>query len=35
MFQAVRLSMAGRPGVCFIDMPGSLLNSSVEEEDLW
>ena len=30
--QAVRTSIYGRPGPCYVEMPGNLVTDSIEEE---
>ena len=32
MFQAVRNSIYGKPGACYLDIPGDMLANKVEEE---
>ncbi len=32
--QAVRTSIYGRPGACYLDLPGDIITGSVEEEEL-
>ena len=34
LLKAVRTSMFGRPGACYVDIPGDMVNAKVERKDV-
>ena len=34
LFKAVRTSMFGRPGACYVDISGDMVNAKVERKDV-